>query len=125
MMVLADTSIWIDHFRRRDLRLTQFLDRGDVVMHPFVLGELVLGYVPRIAEMIEDLRTLPKAILADTDEILKFIAHRKLSESGIGYVDVHLLAAAALAPETFIWTRDKRLHAAAQSLSLAAEIGEL
>jgi predicted nucleic acid-binding protein len=125
MMVLADTSIWIDHFRRRDLRLTQFLDRGDVVMHPFVLGELVLGYVPRIAEMIEDLRTLPKAILADTDEILKFIAHRKLSGSGIGYVDVHLLAAAALAPETFIWTRDKRLHAAAQSLSLAAEIGEL
>ena len=48
MMVLADTSIWIDHFRRSDLRLTRFLDRGDVVMHPFVIGELVLGYVPRI-----------------------------------------------------------------------------
>src|ERR1700682_4654070 len=118
MMVLADTSILIDHFRRSDLRLTRFLDRGDVVMHPFVLGELALGYVPRIAEMIEDLRTLPRAIVADTDEALKFIAHRKLSGSGIGYVDAHLLAAAALAQETFLWTRDKRLHTVAQSLSL-------
>jgi predicted nucleic acid-binding protein len=123
-MILADTSIWIDHFRRGDFRLTQFLDRGDVVMHPFVVGELALGYVPRIAEMLEDLLTLPKAIVADTDEVLKFIAHRKLSESGIGYVDAHLLAAAALGKETFLWTRDKRLHTAAQSLSIAAEIQE-
>jgi predicted nucleic acid-binding protein len=123
-MILADTSIWIDHFRRSDLRLARLLDRGDVVMHPFVLGELALGYVPRIAEMIEDLRTLPKAIVADTDEVLKFIAHRKLSGSSIGYVDAHLLAAVALAPETFLWTGEKRLHAAAQSLSLAAEIQE-
>ena len=123
-MILADTSIWIDHFRRNDLRLARFLDRGEVVMHPFVLAELALGYVPRIAEMIEDLRTLPRAIVADTDEVLKFIAHRKLSGSGIGYVDAHLLAAVALASETFLWTRDKRLYTAAQSLSLAAEIQE-
>jgi predicted nucleic acid-binding protein len=124
MIVLADTSIWIDHFRRGDLKLAQFLDRGDVVMHPFVIGELALGHVPRIAEMIDDLQTIPKAIVANADEVLKFTADRKLSGSGIGYVDAHLLAAAALAPETLLWTRDKRLHAVAQSLSLAAEIRE-
>jgi predicted nucleic acid-binding protein len=123
-MVLADTSIWIDHFRRGDLRLAGFLDRGDVVMHPFVLGELVLGYVPKIVAIMDDLRALPKAIVANTDEVLQFIADRKLSGSGIGYVDVHLLAAAALTPETLVWTRDKRLHTAAQSLLLAAEIRE-
>jgi predicted nucleic acid-binding protein len=121
-MILADTSIWIDHFRRSDSRLARFLDHGDVVMHPFVLGELALGYVPKIAEMIEDLRTLPKAAVADPDEVLEFIAHRALSGSGIGYVDAHLLASAALAPETFLWTGDKRLHTAAHSLSLAADI---
>ena len=93
-------------------------------MHPFVIGELALGHVPKIAEMIDDLHTLPKAIVANTDEVLKFIFDRKLSGSGIGYVDAHLLAAAALVPETSVWTRDKRLHAAAQLLSLAAEIGE-
>jgi predicted nucleic acid-binding protein len=124
MRVLVDTSIWVDHFRRSDSRLVGLLDRGIVVMHPFVIGELVLGYVPKIAEMIEDLRDLPKAVTADSDEILEFIARRKLSGSGIGYVDVHLLAAAALAPETCIWTRDKRLHATAQSLSLAIDVGE-
>ena len=122
MMVLVDTSIWIDHFRRGDLQMTALLDRGDVIMHPFVLGELVLGNVPKIAQMIVDLRALPKAIVASTDEILEFISDRRLSGSGIGYVDVHLLAAAALMPETFVWTRDQRLHAAAQSLSLNAAI---
>jgi predicted nucleic acid-binding protein len=122
MMVLADTSIWIDHFRRGDRQLVQFLDRGDVVMHPFVIGELALGSVSKSAAMMDDLHDLPKAVMANTNEILKFIADRKLSGSGIGYVDAHLLAAAALASETFVWTRDKRLHAVAQSLSLAAEI---
>jgi predicted nucleic acid-binding protein len=123
MMVLADTSIWIDHIRRNDLQLVRILDRGDIVMHPFVIGELVLGQVKSIAEMIDGFHLLPKAIVASADEVLKFILDRKLSGSGIGYVDVHLLAAAALMPETVVWTRDKRLHAAAQSLSLAAEVG--
>ena len=93
-------------------------------MHPFVIGELVLGRVPRIAEMIDDLNTLPQATVASAAEVLKFISDRKLPGSGVGYVDAHLLAAAALTPETFVWTRDKRLLAAAQSLSLAAEIRE-
>jgi predicted nucleic acid-binding protein len=122
MMVLADTSIWIDHFRRSDLQLTQLLDRGDVVTHPFVIGELFLGRVPKIAEMLDDLNRLPKAMVASTDEVLKFISNRKLPGSGIGYVDAHLLAAAALTPETFLWTRDKRLLATAELLALAADI---
>jgi predicted nucleic acid-binding protein len=124
MMVLADTSIWIDHFRRGDRQLAQFLDRGDVVMHPFVVGELALGSVTKLTAMLHDLQNLPKAAVANADEILKFITQRKLSGSGIGYVDVHLLAAAALVPETFVWTRDKRLKSVAQSLSLAVDIHE-
>jgi predicted nucleic acid-binding protein len=122
MMVLADTSIWIDHFRRSDLRLVQLLENGDIAMHPFVIGELLLGHVPKIVEMIDDLNTLPKAMVASPEEVLKFIADRKLPGSGIGYVDAHLLAAAALTPETFVWTRDKRLNAAAKSLSLDVDM---
>ena len=124
MTVLADTSIWIDHFRRSDLRLAQLLDLGEVAMHPFIVGELLLGHVPKITEMIDDLNKLPKATVASADEVLRFISDRKLPGSGIGYVDAHLLAAAALTPETLVWTRDKRLLAAAQSLSLAAEFRE-
>jgi hypothetical protein len=93
-------------------------------MHPFVVGELLLGKVPKIKEMIDDLDALPKAAVASADEVLKFIAEQRLPGSGIGYVDAHLLAATALTPETAIWTRDKRLLAAAHSLSLAADIRE-
>jgi hypothetical protein len=124
MSVLVDTSIWIDHFRRGDPRLVGFLDHGDVVMHPFVIGELMLGHVPKIANMIDDLNTLPKAIVATADEVLRFITDRKLSGSGIGYVDAHLLVATALSPETLFWTRDKRALAAAQALSLAVRTPE-
>jgi hypothetical protein len=124
MMVLADTSIWIDHFRRGDVRLARLLDRGDVVMHPFVIGELALGSAPKMAAVMDDLHDLPKAPMANNDEVLKFIADRKLSGSGIGYIDAHLLAAAALGPDTFVWTRDKRLRIVAQSLTLAARVAE-
>jgi predicted nucleic acid-binding protein len=121
MMVLADTSIWIDHFRRGDFHLARLLDRGDVATHPFVIGELLLGRATTPG-MIDDLDTLPKVVLASNAEVLKFISDRKLPGSGIGYVDAHLLAAAALTPETFLWTRDKRLHAAAKSLKLSADM---
>jgi predicted nucleic acid-binding protein len=124
MMVLADTSIWIDHFRRGDLRLAQLLDRGEVAMHPFVVGELLLGRALGADDLMGDLNTLPKTAVASFDEVLKFISDRKLPGSGIGYVDAHLLAAAALTAETLIWTRDKRLLAVARSLSLATEMGE-
>jgi predicted nucleic acid-binding protein len=123
MMILVDTSIWIDHLRRGDERLARLLDRGEVAMHPFVVGELLLGNV-KISRMIDDLNALPKATVAADDEVLKFVAARKLPGSGIGYIDAHLLAATALTPETAIWTRDKRLLAVARSLFLAAEIRE-
>jgi predicted nucleic acid-binding protein len=120
-MVLVDTSIWIDHFRRTDSQLVEVLDRGDVVMHPFVLGELALGNITGIAEMIDDLNRLAQATVASAAEVLKFIADRRLSGSGIGYVDAHLLAAAALTPETLIWTRDRRLLVVARAQSLSVE----
>ena len=124
VMVLADTSIWIDHFRRGDVRLAELLERGDVVMHPFIVGELLLGNVAKMTEIVDDLNILPRAIVASADEVLNFIADRKLPGSGIGYVDAHLLAAAALTPETSVWMRDKRLLAPAQSLSLATKFQE-
>ncbi|MET4800853.1 VapC toxin family PIN domain ribonuclease [Bradyrhizobium sp. LB11.1] len=122
MKVLADTSIWVDHFRRADAQLASLLDHGDIVIHPFVIGELFLGGVPTASDMLGDLNTLPKTAIASNDEVLKFIVKRKLSGLGIGYVGVHLLASTMLTVEASIWTRDKRLLAAARSLRLAADI---
>ena len=122
MRVLADTSIWIDHFRRSDARLAGLLDHGDIVIHPFVIGELLLGSVARASTMLNDLNTLPKATVASNDEVMELIIKKKLSGLGIGYVDAHLLASTMLTVEASLWTRDKRLLAAAKSLKLAADI---
>jgi predicted nucleic acid-binding protein len=121
MKILVDTSIWIDHFRRGDSRLEECLDRGDVVIHPFIIGELMLGHLPSIASVIDDLNILPTATVASAEEVLAFIKRHKLAGKGIGYVDAHLLAATALTTEASFWTRDKRLQDAARSLALAAQ----
>jgi predicted nucleic acid-binding protein len=123
-VILVDTSIWIDHFRRSEPQLGRLLHRGDVITHAFIIGELLLGNVSGIDEMMGDLNTLPKGVVAGADEILAFISLQKLNGSGIGYVDAHLLASTALTPETKLWTRDKRLLTVARSLSLAANLPE-
>ena len=90
-------------------------------MHPFVLGELVLGHVPGIGGMIDDLSRLPQATTASANEVLKFIVDRKLSGLGIGYVDAHLLASARAVPEGRLLTHDKRLRELAERLGVLFE----
>lgn len=61
---------------------------------------------------------LPILKSVSTSEALHFIEYNRLAGAGIGYVDVHLLASAVLVGVP-IWTRDRRLQAAAQALELA------
>jgi predicted nucleic acid-binding protein len=117
-MVLVDTSVWIDHLRTYDERLGAHLHRAEVIVHPFVVGEMAFGALRRRAEIIALLSRMPQAPVASHAEVLTFIARRDLSGRGIGYVDVHLLASALLAG-TSLWTHDKRLHAVALSLGVA------
>ena len=42
--------------------------------------------------------------------------------SGLGYVDVHLLAATTLGDPVRLWTRDRRLAAVARDLGLAYDV---
>jgi len=121
MLVLADTSIWVDHLRKEDVWFSGLLEHRAVVVHPFVIGELALGNVPNFDNLISDLHDLPQAPIVDIDKVLQLIQHGKLSGSGIGYVDAHLLASVAQMPETKLLTSDKRLYAAAKRLAIAAE----
>lgn len=121
MLVMADTSIWVDHLRKEDVWFSDLLEHRAVVVHPFVIGELALGNVPNFDNLISDLHDLPQAPIVDVDKVLQLIQHGKLSGSGIGYVDAHLLASVAQMPETKLLTSDKRLYAAAKRLAIAAE----
>ena len=121
MVVLVDTSVWIDYIRKTDDRLTNLLEAGDVVMHPYVAGELMLGNIAGIYEIVADLREMRQAMVATNDDTLNFIVEQKLSGSGIGYVDANLLASVSLTPGALVWTRDKRLQRVAERLSLATD----
>lgn len=119
-MILPDTSIWIDHFRSADRRLSALLAAGAVVAHPFVIGELALGHLSPRASVLDALAKLPTARHADEREVLRLIEVHGLAGTGIGYVDVHLLASTMLTPGTALWTRDRRLAALGERLGVAA-----
>jgi predicted nucleic acid-binding protein len=118
-VILVDTSVWVDHLRAVDKTLENLLDRGRVVAHPFVIGELALGNLRQRHVVIAALQRLPQANVATDHEILHFIDRHALFGLGIGYVDVHLLAAVRLMAGVVLWTRDKRLLGAAEKLRVA------
>ncbi len=118
-MILADTSIWIAHFRARGSQLVDLLNAGRVIMHDHVLGELALGSLKDREATLEDLANLPRTPLATEEEVRSFIEARKLFARGIGYTDAHLLSSVVLAGSTELWTMDARLAAAAGDLGLA------
>jgi hypothetical protein len=120
-MILADTSIWIDHLRAGDARLSTSLHAGRIVTHPFVIGALALGRLKQRAKILAALADLPQALVATESEVLHFIEQNGLAGQGIGYVDAHLLAAVRLSDGTALWTRDKRLRAIAERLGIKAE----
>jgi predicted nucleic acid-binding protein len=118
-LILADTSVWVEHLRRGDARLVELLESASVLMHPFIVGEIACGSLADRKTVLELLQDLPSTAVAEFDEVLSFVEHRRLWGKGIGYVDVHLLAAVALTKGATLWTRDKRLRAAAQALGCA------
>lgn len=118
-MILVDTSVWVDHLRQGDAELKALLDAGQVFAHSFVIGELALGNLQNRKMILNALRDLPQACVATDAEVLRFIDQETLYGAGIGYIDAHLLAAVRLSPGSRLWTRDKRLFAAATRLGLS------
>jgi predicted nucleic acid-binding protein len=117
-VILADTSVWVDHLRAGDKALAALLDAGMVLAHPFVIGELALGKLRQREVVLKALADLAHASVATDAEVLHFIERHALSGRGIGYIDAHLLAAARLTAGTELWTHDKRLHGVAVQLGL-------
>lgn len=113
--MLVDTSVWIDHFRKGNAELGEALELGEVLCHPFVIGELACGNLARRHEVLGWLAALPQAPEATDAEVLVLVESQRLMGRGLGWVDVHLLASVRLA-KTELWTLDKRLSAAARDL---------
>ena len=115
-MTLVDTSVWINHIRRADERLRQLLKDDQVVTHPFVVGELACGRFANRDEVLRLLERLPALEPVSNREARLFLDAHNLAGGGIGWVDVHLLAAARLA-RVQIMTADKALARAGARVS--------
>jgi predicted nucleic acid-binding protein len=120
-VILVDSSVWVDHLRVGRRALQHLLERGAVLGHPWVTGELALGHLAQRRAILGLLGALPSATVATSEEALVFIDRHGLAGTGVGYVDVQLLAAAQLTPDTRFWTTDKRLAATAARLGLAVD----
>lgn len=116
-MVLVDTSVWIEHLRKTSSRLAGLLDEAEVAIHPFVIGELACGNLANRKEILSLLHSLPAVHRVEDDEILFFIEQHSLAGRGLGLIDVHLLASSKMS-EHPLWTKDKRLKAAAEEFGL-------
>ncbi len=120
-MILVDTSVWVRHIDRGVEALFALLEADGVLSHPFIIGEIALGNLRHRDSVLSDLRLLGQASAATHDEVLDLVERHELYGRGIGYVDVHLLAAARLTEDTLLWTFDKKLAAAAAHLGVGYE----
>lgn len=107
-MILADTSVWIDHFRNGNAQLEELLINSEVMIHPFIIGELACGSMKNRKEIMGLLNELPCADVAEHQEVLKLIEDRKLYGKGMGLIDAHLIAS-ALISKVRLLTMDKTL----------------
>jgi len=116
-MVLVDTSVWIDHLKNGNHHLESLLDEGEVICHPFIIGELACGHLVNRAPILAFLRSLPQTGVAGHDEVLEMIEAHRLMAGGLGFMDVHLLASARLNGSP-VWTHDIPFKKAAAKLGV-------
>jgi len=116
-MVLVDTSVWVSHLREGVVGLEKLLNDGEVVCHPFIVGELACGNLKNRHEILTYLQSLPMTILAEDEEVLKFIENNQLMGKGLGYIDIHLIASAVLT-DVSLWTLDKTLDETTKKIGL-------
>ena len=118
--VLVDTSVWVEHFRRRNETLVNLLTLDLALTHPMIVTELACGTPPAPrARTLTDIGTLPQARQANLDELRDLIEREQLFGLGCGLVDLTLLASALLTPGCQLWTHDKRLVQLAQRFGIA------
>lgn len=91
--VLVDTSVWVDHFRRRNETLVELLSLDMCVTHPMVVTELACGTPPAPrGRTLANIATLPSTRQASLTEVRELIERERLFGLGCGLVDLTLLA---------------------------------
>ena len=119
-LVLADTSVWVAHFRLANPVLQSLVAMDRILCHPLIGIELACGTPPAPRERtLADLRQLQQAVIATSEEILSLIENKRCYDTGCGATDIALLASALLTRDARLWTMDKNLAALAARSDVA------
>jgi len=121
-LILADTSVWIDHFRSGNRDLQKALNQGQIVIHSWIIAELALGSLRERGKTLAMLDLLPQVRVAQLSELRLMIEARRLPNLGIGLTDAQLIASVFLNPPTLLWTRDRPLRRVAEALGILAAL---
>ena len=119
-MILADSSVWIAHPRRPEPVLQPLLEAGSVAGHPYVTLEVALGSIADRSRILTKLRGLPQLDVVDLTLVADLIEAHPLWSRGVGFADAALLASTVATSGVRLWTRDRRLRALAEELSVDA-----
>ena len=122
-MILAETTIWVDHFRSPEPELLAHLKTREILMHSMVIGELACGNLPDRKTALRKLHSLPRVSEPAHESVLFLIESERLMGRGVGFIDLHLLCSAMQQEDVSLWTRDARLHKVAEGLGVAFSEG--
>jgi hypothetical protein len=121
-MILADTSVWVDHLRNRNPEMERCLGRGQIVTHPFIVAEISLGSLRNRQKTLVDLEALLEVNVAALNEVRHMIESHSLYSKGIGLTDAHLIASCLMTPGTQLWTRDSALKSVVAALGILVNL---
>lgn len=122
-MILVDTAVWISHFGHFNPLLASLLENDQVCTHEFIIEELACGHLKSRRETLSYLHTLVQAPLIDHDEFIYFVERHSFLGSGMGLIDLYLLASAQLMG-CEIWSLDKALKKGADKLGLCYQFND-
>jgi len=123
-LILADTSVWVDHLHGANLQMQDLLNRGKIAMHPFVVGEIALGSLRNRQQKLSAMDSLRKVKVAQMSEVRRMIEAHTLYAKGIGLTDAHIIASCLITPGTQLWTRDAAMKTVAKAIGVPIYIAK-
>ena len=90
---------------------------NEVGTHPFVIGEFAVGNLKDRAKTLKYFRRLEQPSIPADDEVHYLLESRQMYGRGIGWIGLHILAAAKLSGWS-LYTADTAMAAAARQIGI-------
>jgi predicted nucleic acid-binding protein len=118
--VILDTCVLVEHFKSEVQSVTRLIANGRAVIHPDVLGEVMLGCGEEREEIVEEIRLLPMIQRPPQTTLESLVEQHAVACKRVGWVDAVLLCTAIADPRRpSLLTFDRKLLREAIRLGVA------